>query len=603
MKKVRKFFVVIICLLSLFILVSCNENQTETKIYIGEDGNWYINDQNTGYSSLGRDGTNGKSAYEMAVESGYKGTLEEWLEKLTKKDGTLNVFDKDSNERLDCDVEVVSGKVLLTVTKTETVTIEHGTVNEIAYEDLTYKNIFEDKNNAPSKMDKMQTNFDTYTDYSGKTTIQNEDYNTAPSAMYVSGSTSQQAKSGQTYTGTFYIASKIKCTRYVKGFIGIVFGTDSSRYEDTTLQEKYDDEYLTCSSLQTLDGESIFIGSAISADLDGYIDDPVIINMDIFNEKPNKLYMDTLYEKYILLVNGHFTPKVETKDVTTTRVFYLGEEEAQFSDYDAKTAFMSYMNQKAKDIGMTKSSFVDAAGFYNKTTAHDLMRLGVYACSYDALVDAWHKNTYTVTVTGDKPRNVSLSTTVAGSALEDYYFLFGGKTGTVDGQVNLLAIVEGPDERLFCVVVLGCDGNRFQAAKEALDIAMIKYKNPNADVSGYDVPCKSAGVCLVPQHNTKAYTDYPLNILYGKDLYTQRTPASITKVMTSVCMLDFVSDINESFMIKETDITAGSGNYFYGGDVITFREALHAMMLPSSNTAAEATATAAGHKILEYSSK
>lgn len=602
MKKIKKILIIVVCFLSLLIFISCNQ-ETETKIYIGEDGNWYINDQNTGYSSLGKDGTNGKSAYEMAVESGYKGSLEEWLEKITKEDGTLNVYDKDTNEQLNCTMEVVSGKVLLSITKTETITIEHGTVNEIAYEDLTYKNIFEDNNNAPSKMDSMQTNFDTYTDYSGKTTIQSNEYNTAPNAMYVEGTTSQQAKSGQTYTGTFYISSKIKCSRYVKGFIGIVFGSDSSRYEDTTLQEKYDDEYLTCSSIQTLNSENIFIGSAISADLDGYIDDPVVVNMEIFSEKPNKVYMDMLYEKYILLVNGHFEPKIETKDVTTTRVFYLGEEEAQFSDYDAKLAFMNYMNQKAKDIGMTKTSFVDAAGFYNKTTAHDLMRLGVYACSYDALVDAWHKNTYTVTVTGNKPRNVSLSTTVAGAALEDYYFLFGGKTGTVDGQVNLLAIVEGPDERLFCVVVLGCEGNRFQAAKEALDIAMIKYKNPNADVSGYDVPCKSAGVCLVPRNNTKAYTDYPLNILYGKDLYTQRTPASVTKVMTSICMLDFVSDINESFMIKESDITAGSGNYFYGGDVITFREALHAMMLPSSNTAAEATATAAGHKILEYNSK
>lgn len=608
MSKVKKLFIIVICILSFIILVSCN-GQVETKIYIGDDGNWYINDQNTGYTSLGKDGVNGKdgvdgkSAYEMAVEGGYQGTLDQWLEKLKGKDGTLNVFDKDTNEKLDCNVEIVSGKVLLTITKTETVTIEYGTVNEVACENLTYKNIFEDNNNAPIKMDSMNSSFDTYKDYSGTTTLQNEEYNTAPSAMYVAGSTSQQAKSSQTYTGTFYIASKIKCSRYNKGYIGIVFGTDSSRYEDTTLQEKFDDEYLRCSSIQTLNSENIFIGSAISADLDGYIDDPVVINLDIFEDTPNLAKMDMLYEKYILLVNGHFTAKVETKDVTTTRVFYLGEEEAQFSDADAKLAFMNYMNTKAKEIGMTKSSFVDAAGFYNKTTAHDLMRLGVYACSYDALVDAWHKNTYTVTVTGDKPRDVSLTTTVAGAALEDYYFLFGGKTGTVDGQVNLLAIVEGPDERLFCVVVLGCDGNRFQAAKEALDIAMIKYKDPNADVSGYDVPCKSAGVCLVPRNNTKAYTDYPLNILYGKDLYTQRTPASITKVMTSICMLDFVSDINESFMISENDITSGSGNYFYGGDVITFREALHAMMLPSSNTCAEATATAAGHKILEYASK
>ena len=313
--------------------------------------------------------------------------------------------------------------------------------------------------------------------------------------------------------------------------------------------------------------------------------------------------MNMLYEKYIKIINGQYNVETKTEDITTTRVFLLGETTSSYTNFQAKTTFMNYMNEKASNIGMTKTKFVDAAGFYNTTTAYDLLKMGVYACSYDALVDAWHKNTYTVTITGNNPRSEHLTTTVAGSALENYYCLFGGKTGTVDGQVNLLAVVEGPDERLFCVVVLGCDDNRFQAAKEALDIAMIKYKDPNADVSGYDVSCKSAAVCVVPMHNTKAYTDYQLNDLYSKDMYSLRTPASITKVMTSICMLDFVSDINESFMINDTDITSGSGNIFVGGDIITFREALHAMMLPSSNTAAEATATAAGHKILEYKNK
>jgi len=34
-----------------------------------------------------------------------------------------------------------------------------------------------------------------------------------------------------------------------------------------------------------------------------------------------------------------------------------------------------------------------------------------------------------------------------------------------------------------------------------------------------------------------------------------------------------------------------------------YKEALHAMLLPSSNTAAEAVATAVGHRILDYNSR
>ena len=40
---------------------------------------------------------------------------------------------------------------------------------------------------------------------------------------------------------------------------------------------------------------------------------------------------------------------------------------------------------------------------------------------------------------------------------------------------------------------------------------------------------KSAAVCIVPKNNTLAYTDYPLTMLYEKDIHTSRTPASITK--------------------------------------------------------------------------
>lgn len=599
MKTLKKLFLLIVLVFCICIVYGCEEPKA-TKIYIGEDGNWYIDDVNTGISSVGKDGVNGKSAYEIAVENGYTGTLEEWLDGIKNKDGSVTVYNKDKDEVVEGDIQVVNGKLLLFVSKTETVVTEFGTVNEIAYEGKSYKEIFEDNNYAPTNMNSMVTNFDTYSDYSGTTTLQTEDFYTKGSAMYVEGTTSQQAKSSMSYTGTFYVASKIKCTRYEKGYIGIVYGSDSSKYEDITLQEAFPDEYLTCSGIETLSDHNIFIGSAISANLDGYIDDTVIVDLSIFEDTPSKNQMDILYEKYLQIVNEKFEVIIDSKDVVTEKVYYLAEEKTSFNNLKAKETFMAYMNNKATDIGMKNSKFIDAAGFYNRTTAYDLLKLGVYASSYDDLVETWHKNYYQVTVAGNQPRVIELYTTVAGAQLEDYYFLFGGKTGTVDGQVNLLALVEGPDERLFCVVVLGCSGNRFAAAKQAMDAAVVKYNNPNADVSGYVVDAKSAAVCLVPRNNTKAYTDYPLNILYAKDIYTQRTPASITKVMTAICALDYINDINESFMINATDITGGSGNYFYAGDILTYKEALHAMMLPSSNTCAEAVATAAGHKILEY---
>ena len=52
--------------------------------FIGENGNWWIGETDTGVnagggSGGGQAGENGKSAYEIAVELGYQGTPEEWL--------------------------------------------------------------------------------------------------------------------------------------------------------------------------------------------------------------------------------------------------------------------------------------------------------------------------------------------------------------------------------------------------------------------------------------------------------------------------------------------------------------------------------------------
>lgn len=593
-----KKFLILITLVLIIITSSCQANN-ETKIYIGDDGYWYIDNQKTGTYSIG---DNGKNAYELACENGYEGTLDDWLALIQNKDGKLNVFDKETNKTLSSEIQTFNGKIYLVVEYLEEITIREGVLAEKAYEDYSFYEIFEENNYAPLNMDSYDTETDEYADYSGTTKLQKKVSFTPDFAMEVQGETSNQIKSGKDYTGKYYIAAKVNCTRYEAGYLGIVFGSDSEKYKNTTVQSTTDG-FVTVSDIQQLSSHSIFIGSCISANLDGYIDDTVVVDLSIFENIPSKETLDQLYERYLKIWKGEVEVSSRNEYITKKKTYLLGEERQTFTDKEAKATFMEYMNTKAKSIGMENTTFVDAAGFYNRTTAYDLLRLAVYACGYRDLVETWHKNTYKITVNGRIPRTVTVNTTVTSSYLEDYYFLFGGKTGTVDGQANLLAVVEGPDERLFAVIILGAEGNRFDAARIALDAAMVKYYDKNADNSSLNVPAKSAAVCVIPNNNTLAYTDYNLNILYEKDIYTLRTPASITKVMTSICMLDFVSDINESFEIKASDITSGSGNYFYDGDIITYKEALHAMLLPSSNTTAEATATAVGHRILDYNSR
>lgn len=56
--------------------------------HIGENGNWYIGDVDTGMASKGadgQDGSDGKSAYQYAQEGGYTGTESKFADKLAKE--------------------------------------------------------------------------------------------------------------------------------------------------------------------------------------------------------------------------------------------------------------------------------------------------------------------------------------------------------------------------------------------------------------------------------------------------------------------------------------------------------------------------------------
>ena len=63
-------------------IAECEANIEALIPYIGENGNWYVGDEDTGKPSRGDKGPDGKSAYQYAVEGGYTGTEEEFTAKL-----------------------------------------------------------------------------------------------------------------------------------------------------------------------------------------------------------------------------------------------------------------------------------------------------------------------------------------------------------------------------------------------------------------------------------------------------------------------------------------------------------------------------------------
>ena len=268
--------------------------------------------------------------------------------------------------------------------------------------------------------------------------------------------------------------------------------------------------------------------------------------------------------------------------------------------------FVDYMNRKAAEIGMTGSHFCDAAGMHNVVTARDLLRLIVYADRYPALRKVWTTDCYTVTVGGDNPRQMPCASKSMHPDLDDYYRVLGKKGGSLMSSrtglyvYNLMSILEipGSEDRLAVVAMYAQEGNqhpnnRFKATKQIADVAMAKYKDPNTDISAMPVCCENAIVALLPADNG----DY--TVLYEKNADTVGRPMSISKVLTAVCVLDYVKDLSEKITYHAFDTNIG-GFYisdYIPGDIVTYQDALYALMLESSNVTAQALARSVGIKI------
>ncbi|MBQ7875232.1 MAG: hypothetical protein IJ306_08775, partial [Oscillospiraceae bacterium] len=463
---------------------------------------------------------------------------------------------------------------------------ETTSVDDVAWENLTYRDIFI-TNNIVYVNGFNEKTFSPFIQNTGTNTVTNEAYYTGPYSLKAFGSPSQQIKSVSSIgtAGEYFLAAKAYCTRYSAGTLGVCLGYNSVGLKEVT------DGFVTVSGIVSAEASNgAFLGSFHTADLDGYVDDPVAVNMAIFETAPTLEEMTVLYDEYVEMEKT------------------IEREEILYSEQEMLDAFVSYMNEKAAEIGMTSSAFNDPVGMDNISTAMDLLKLMVYADeNYPVLSSVWGTENYAVTVGGESARKQTVNSTVIKSDLEDYYHILGGKTGTLSSYNarNLAVILEIPEsEDKLAVVALYANGldtdsdNRFEAARQIADAALLKYYDASEDNSDTNVCCASAIACLIPAEGV----DFDnLQILYSKDENTQRVPASITKVLTAICALDNIKNMQTEVAYTEFDTQIGGfyGNDFYPGDSISFNDSLYAMLLPSSNVTARAVARTAGELTFE----
>lgn len=281
-------------------------------------------------------------------------------------------------------------------------------------------------------------------------------------------------------------------------------------------------------------------------------------------------------------------------------IFWDIGNDPSYSDLTCVEAFMDEMNAKAASIGMTNSNFIRAAGDgENQTTPIDMVLLTLIASSYQRLAGIWSKDSYTCKPRQSGASTVSFSTTVKNTVLEESYPILGGKTGHY-GDTYALACICNVGGKQVAGYIHGTAGNqttdRFGAMKELMDIAnTILSGGTNADTV---TKADEAIAVLVPTYFTANYEQQTMEVLYAQNETNIIVPASTTKILTALTALDWIEDINETFTFIQSDMIGGSGAVFKVGDVVSFKDALYALMLPSSNQSAQAMARVVGRKIL-----
>lgn len=293
-----------------------------------------------------------------------------------------------------------------------------------------------------------------------------------------------------------------------------------------------------------------------------------------------------------------------------------------YTNAQAKAAFLSLMNQKASDWGMSGTSFASPSGQTQSSTstAQDLMKLAVAVSASPLGCQIWSTTSRSFAIGGPNARTLSITNSNGTKTATDNagYKYLGGKGGSLIYSPSYhrahLGIVD-IDGRATAIGIMGYGQTAYNAIsnsfKEVCDMVKANLDGETpvegenlqtliADGGGY-------AASIIPTV-APAYLNYstPADLLAMEYAVksgeaVSRYPASTSKTMTMLCALSLMSNAYENITIKTVDIETGSGSTFYNGDTLRLIDALQIMMMESSNTLAQAICRSMGEKLLKFS--
>jgi len=133
----------------------------------------------------------------------------------------------------------------------------------------------------------------------------------------------------------------------------------------------------------------------------------------------------------------------------------------------SESDFVTLMNQKAQEIGMTATNFTNATGLQDEnhySTCQDIAKLLQYAIQNETFKTIFSTHIYTTTATDQHSAGIALSSTtfsnLSSSQLDNGATIIGGKTGYTDEAGHCLAsLAEDAKGIEYILVTAGAAGD------------------------------------------------------------------------------------------------------------------------------------------------
>jgi serine-type D-Ala-D-Ala endopeptidase (penicillin-binding protein 7) len=124
---------------------------------------------------------------------------------------------------------------------------------------------------------------------------------------------------------------------------------------------------------------------------------------------------------------------------------------------------------------------------------------------------------------------------------------------------------------------------RARAAAKARDLASARVPRFKLDEHGDLVPDVRAEAALI-------YDPVSGQILWETGGFSQRSIASITKVMTAICFLEEQPDLERDVVVDRLDLRGASTTYLRASEQLRLKDVLHLALVASDNVAARTLA-------------